>query len=291
MTAAEYIEKNGFPIVPARHSHLVEIGKSPAHCRHAMVTGAEDEDETSSMSLGTTVHNLVYTNFGRLPGGPKVLVYPGKVRNGGEWEKYKAAHEGDHIILGSEMDKAKEMAKAIIANPFARRLIRQRGVIREQTIMFDLFGRACRSTPDLRAGDGSWISEIKTSRSADPERFRWDAIKFAYHVQMAMQREAVRSQGFPAPRKCFAIVVESAPPWPVTVMEFTDEDLDEGMRQLRLWMEKLINCEAAGAWPEYAAAVVKLNLGLAPLGLTYGGEPAPAKRAEKPAPKGKAAAR
>lgn len=291
MTPAEaYIERNGIPMVPVRHSHLVACGRSPAHAKHAIETGAEDEDETTSMSLGTTVHNLVYTNFGRLPGGPKVLVYPGAVRRGKEWEAFKAEHEGAHIITGAEMDKAKEMARALIENKLARRLIRQRGVIREQTIMFEMLGRACRSTPDLRAGDGSWVAEIKTTRNGDPQRFKWDALKMGYHAQLAMQLEAVRAQKF-NPRKAFIITVESEAPWVVTVMEMTERALDQGARQLRLWLEQFIACEQTGHWPGYCQSVVRLDLGAPELELDFEGEPAAPKRAQKAAPKRKAAAR
>lgn len=259
--AAAYEQRNGFPLQPVRCHHLKAVGRSPAHARLSL-GGAEDAEESAAQSLGSTVHALI-------EGRKDVVVYPGGSRRGKEWEAFALTHQGKRIVLAKEMEAASAMAEAIVGDPKAARLVCEPRVQREQSLYFDYLGRACRATPDLRARRSGWFAELKTTRCADPERFRWDALRLSYHVQVAMQLEAIRANGG-KPKAAFIIAVESAPPWPVTVMRVTEDSLERGARQLRLWMERLLACEASGAWPGYCQSVVDLQIGEKDIELVYG---------------------
>jgi hypothetical protein len=249
-----YLAKHGFPWQPARCFHLKEIGRSPAHGRLSLA-GEEDEKESASRALGSTVHAL-------LEGRTDIVVYPGAVRRGKEWDKFKAEHEdGARIVLAKERDCAMSIADALLGNRDAARLINAPRVRREETIIFDHLGRRCRATPDFAARSYAWFAELKTTRCADPDRFRYDARRFAYHVQVAMQRLAIRAtEGKNKAKKAFIIAVETAPPWPVSVMEVEEDSLLAGEKQMHLWLERLLGCEAAGHWPGYVQSVVPLRI-------------------------------
>lgn len=249
---SDYEKRNGFAMQPVRCHHLKAIGRSPAHGYLSLSGEGDDEGESAAISLGTTVHAL-------LQGKTDIVVYPGPVRRGKEWEKFKALNAGARIVLQQERDQAMGMAEALVGNKDAARLLTASRVRREETILFDHLGRACRSTPDLASRSWSWFADLKTTRCADPDRFRWDALRMHYHVQVAMQRLAIRAKGG-NPKEAFIIAVESAKPWPVSVMLVDEDSLIAGEKQMHLWLERLIGCEAAGFWPGYVQSVVPLNI-------------------------------
>jgi len=249
---SDYELRNGFPKQPVRCFHLKAMGRSPAH-GHLSLSGEEDDgEESASISLGTTVHALIQ-------GKTDLVVYPGAVRRGKEWEAFKAKNKGVRIVLQKERDMAMAMGEALLGNKDAARLLTASRVRREETIFFNHLGRDCRATPDIAARSWSWFADLKTTRCADPDRFRFDARKLHYHVQIAMQRLALRSLGG-KPKEAFIIAVESAAPWPVTVMEVDEDSMLAGEKQMHLWLERLIGCEAAGEWPGYVQTVVPLNI-------------------------------
>lgn len=260
---AAYLAKHGFPWQPLRCFHAKAAGRSAAHARLALAEEGEEE-ETAALSLGTTVHAL-------FQGVQDILIYPGATRRGRDWEAFKAAHKGARIVLAKERDTAMRIADALAANDDAARLLGARKVRREETLLFDYCGRQCRATPDLCADNRAWFAELKTTRNADPDKFAWDARKLGYHVQVAMQRLAVRANGG-KPKRAIIIAAESAPPWPVTVFEVDEDTLVAGEKQLRLWVERILGCEASGFWPGYVQTVVPLKMAEAPLELTYAGD-------------------
>jgi hypothetical protein len=263
---AAYEAKHGFPWQPLRCFHAKAAGRSASHARLALAEEGDDEGESASISLGTTVHAL-------LQGAQDILIYPGTTRRGKDWEAFKAAHPGARIVLTKERDTAMHIADALAANDDAHRLLTARKVRREETLLFDYLGRQCRATPDLCADNRAWFAELKTTRNADPDKFAWDARKLGYHVQVAMQRLAIRANGG-KPKRAIIIAAESAPPWPVTVFELDEETLLAGEKQLRLWVERILGCEASGFWPGYVQSVVPLRMAEAPLELVYAGDEA-----------------
>ena len=259
-----YEGRNGFAPQPIRCHHLKALGLAPIFAKTAL-SGVED-DPTAEMSLGTTVHGIIQ-------GRKDILVYRGAVRRGKEWEAFREKYPTAHIVLDKEMKTAEGMAAALLAHKDAAQLLKARGVKREETIIFDYLGRICRATPDLRAGPKahSWVAELKTTKCAKPELFRRDAERLGYHVQLAMQSEAIRQATGAAPKDHYIIAIDNrpSPPWPIVVNRVDEDSIERGHRQFRLWMEQLLVCEASGYWPGYAEDVVPLKIGEAPLGLTY----------------------
>lgn len=252
-------------MLPVRFHHLAAVGRSAAHgklCLDRDEQGEEDES-TQAMALGTAIHRRI---LGGEPPPPPV-VYPGKVRRGKEWERFKALHSrpdrNERIITATqaEREEAEEakvdaMALAIEAKPFAVELLTQGK--QEQTLLYDWMGRACRSTPDCF--NDARVVELKSTICADPFKFKWDALRRNYPAALAWYKQAVALSGFGQPQEAYIVAVESSPPFPVTVMRLTPQALDIGLRQVRLWFERLIACEASGAWPGYCESVVDFDI-------------------------------
>lgn len=226
--------------LPVRFSHLRAYGRSAAHGNYARTIGIIDP--SYAMERGTAVHALLFDTR-------KVCGYPGKARYGKEYEKFAAERQDCEILTMTEYDKARRMADAARASTLAAPYLQ--GVC-EQTIHFRWMGVDCRSTPDVRGGD--YLTEVKTSSSAEPEKFTWHALRMAYHAQMRMEQIASGGQ-----KQCFIVCIESDPPHPVTVFQIDKRTLELGEKLLVLWMERLKASEAAGQFPPYTQMVWPLS--------------------------------
>ena len=232
-------------IRPVRFSHLRAYGRSAMHGHHAM-TRADDE-QTYAMERGTAVHAILF-------GTRKVCGYPGAQRRGKEYDAFAAERTDHEILTMAEYDKARRMADAVrgceLAAPWLKGAV-------EQTILFKWMGLDCRATPDVR-GDG-FLTELKTSATADPMRFSWQALRMHYHAQMRMQQFACSASPFHV-NDCYIVCVESAEPYPVTVFKFEERALEAGEKLLVLWAERLKNAEASNTFTPYVSCVVPIDI-------------------------------
>lgn len=230
--------------LPVRFSHLKAYGRSPAHGYHARVT---DMKSTSSMQIGTAVDALIF-------GHRKVCGYPGAVRHGKKYDAFCADHPDTEILTMNDYDKAYFMADAVLSNEAAKPWLQG---VKQQTLRFEYMGLQCRATPDVR-GDG-FLTELKTSVTADPAKFFWQSLRMQYHVQLWMQSIACEIHGYKVPRHMI-VCCENSAPYPVTVFEIQDRAKDMAARTLALWCERLKTCEASGQYPGYAQSIVPLDV-------------------------------
>lgn len=235
--------------VPARFSSLKHFAKSPAHGRYAMVT--ETDDDSLARRLGSGAHAKTF-------GTPEVVVYPGKVRRGKDWDAFAAAHNGDCILNEREYRQATAISEAIKRNETAHRLLFTKGTIHESRIDWEWMGRKCRSTPDAR--QFRTLVELKSCRTAQPGWFTRDAERMAYHAQLAFYRRAIETATKVAPQEIYIVAVEQKPPYAVTVFRLTERALEQGEKLVRIWFEQMLACEAAEQWPEYSQTIVDFDL-------------------------------
>ena len=233
---------------PLRFSILKLMGRSPAHARYALDMAAKGEEaweQTPSMRTGGLVHKVFL-------GQPLPVVYPGPVRRGGEWEAFKSANAGREIVKQSELDAVVEIATALGAHAEARDLLT--GTI-EKTVLFELAGRTCRATPDAFL-PGAHLTDLKTTRDANPRWFPYQAMKLAYHGQLAFYRDGLERAGFEPPKELRLIAIETAPPYAVCVYGVTPRAEEFGRRVYRAWFEQFMVCEASDDWPGYGPGVL-----------------------------------
>lgn len=197
------------------------------------------------MQRGTAVHALLFNTR-------KVCGYPGPQRRGKEYDAFAAAHSGYEILTMAEYDKARRMADAVREHKLAWPLLQG---TQETTLRFRWMGLECRATPDNRGPD--FLTELKTSASADPTRFLWHARRMHYHAQLRFQEYACDKHGIEI-KDHWIVCAEAEPPHPVTVFHVEPEALEEADRLLMLWVERLKACEAAESYPGYTETVVPL---------------------------------
>jgi PDDEXK-like domain of unknown function (DUF3799) len=244
---------------PVRFTHLKLMALSAAHYLEAA------RKETGSMERGTALHSLVL-------GGKQVLAYPGKVRRGKEYDAFVAANTNAQILTASDYGRAAGMAEAVLRNRQAMEVLAGQ---HELEIDWTCLGRKCQSHLDVLGGGGQWITELKSAVSSNPDRFAWQSQRMAYNAQLAFYWEAVLQSGLGVPRDAYVVAVESSAPYVVTVMRLTARALDQGQRSFRLWLERLLGCEAANEWPGYAEGIVPLDVPEDDAELVFGGAELP----------------
>lgn len=231
-------------MTPVHFSQLKAIALSPLHYKAAL---EHPKEQTPAMRLGSLIHAMVL--------GGEYKVWDGN-RRGKDWEAFKAT-EGPQalIVTMAEVDKASAISDALIRHPVARQFLRGK---HEVPVEWTENGRACASRGIDILGD-DYVADLKSSTSVQPFRFMRACLRLAYHAQLAGYIEAMRQQGRLI-RSAYIIGVETVYPHDVTVLRLTDRALDMGARMRRLWIERLLACEAANEWPGYAQSVVELDV-------------------------------
>lgn len=224
---------------------LKKINDSPAHYLAAVRGEFQD---TPSMRLGRLVHQIVL-------GGPPSAVWDGE-RRGKAWQEFQAANEGREIVVRKEVDQATRIANAVMSDPIAAPFLVGRT---EVPVEWTMNGRRCATRGIDVLGDG-FISDLKTTNTAHPHRFRGAALRMGYHAQLSFYREAAASLGVSVDVG-YLIAVETKEPFAVTVHRLRLPALDEGAKLIRLWMERLVACEEVNEWPGYVQDVVEFECG------------------------------
>lgn len=232
--------------VRVRVSCLKRMAESPLHYLDSISSPFE---ETLSMKLGSGSHAMLL--------GKPWTVFTGAVRRGKAWDAFEADHAGSCILNQREADQSRAMVDAVLACPEASTLLK--GLTFERTLEYrhELQARECHATPDGFCSQR--VVEFKTARSSEPGWFNRDGTRRHYHAQLAWYLDAVAYSGLGTPAEAFIIAVESKRPHPVTVMQLTDRAIDHGRRACRLWLERLIACEAFDRWPAYCESIVPFD--------------------------------
>lgn len=221
---------------------LKHIERSPAHYRAALA----EAPDSAGMRFGRLVHTIVL-------GGPPSAVWDGE-RRGKAWLEFKAANADREIVTKSEVEEATRVANAVLTCPAARPFLDGET---ERPVEWDMFGRRF-ATRGIDILGRDFVADLKTTNDAHPDRFIRGARRLGYDAQLAGYSEAAASIGKPVQRYAL-IAVETKPPYAVTVFTVGPRVIDNGMRRLRLWTERLIACEEVDEWPAYAQVPIEWN--------------------------------
>lgn len=227
--------------VPLRFHRLRLMSRSAAHYAAAI-----ELPQSADVEIGSAADRLIL-------GGGRVLVYPGPVRRGHQYDAFVEDNPDALIVTAKEGAQALGIAEAVEKCPDAVRLLTG---VRQETLYWSFSGRECRGTPDVR-GDG-FITDLKTGETSDPRFFPFKVKRFAYHAQAAFYEQGCAMLGHDV-TESYIVCVEQAPPHVVTVFRLTPNLVEMGDRLWRLWFEQLMVCEASDAWPPYSQSIVDLE--------------------------------
>lgn len=230
-------------LLPVRWSSLRNMGRSPAHYKHALIHGVP---ETAAMRFGAIVHKLAL-------GGHREIVRWEGTRRGKAWDEFRDTHVGQTIVTAEEWEQASAVAAAVCCHPLMAAGL---AGFREPTVHWAVSDRACQGTMDLVGND---LLDLKTTTNAAPGWFTWHATRMGYLAQLAWYWDGLMAAGLPKPQRALLVAVEKHAPYCVTVFELTPRALELGRRTYRLLFERLLVCEATNEWPGYSQDIVLLD--------------------------------
>lgn len=235
-------------------SELKEHKGCPANVAYATKHARE---LTSPMIIGGVTDCIVFGNRGYAP-------YPGKVRNGAQWEAHKEANPGQYWPIESEFAKAQGAADAVLADPVARSLLE--GCEFQRVMQWEAYGLPCaagiageRGGFDAIHSSKGYIADLKVTASTDPEEFMRHARRMFWPEQGKWYLDGAEYLALGA-KDFWIIGVESGPPHNVTCLKLTPALLNLAGRRIRLWAERHRACEEAGQWPGYVQGPVDFDV-------------------------------
>ncbi len=227
--------------LPVRFSRLKWLSRSAAHYRWA----AQSEwPETLALRMGSGVHAGLFLD-------KPLVCYDGR-RQGDAWKKFEKRHKE----LGAVILNAKEYATAVGIVASVRRHKRAMELLFDGTVIEHRFdwthssGRACSSTPDSYV-PGIRNVDLKSSRSAEPREFLFDAIRRQYHAQMSFYDDALEAQTGKRPAENYLVVVENVQPFNVVVLRLPERTRDIGAALCARWWSMLTRAELADYYAGY----------------------------------------
>lgn len=232
----------------------------------ALNPGRTVEPESRALSVGSAAHALT---LGEPEFNAKFVVCPYEKLNANpgkqwhdEWKRRVAdGEETRSLIRAAEFEDVKAMAAAIKRSPQVARAF-SRGRPEVSLIWQDTeTGIWLKSRPDWLPEDpqGAWLIDYKTTHTLDPRKFSQNAFEFGYHIQAAMQLDAVEAVMGRKPLGIAHVAQEKAPPYLAELRLFTPEQIDYGRAEYRRALRIFAGCWAAWkagkpdrvAWPGY----------------------------------------
>ena len=240
-------------------SDLVRMADSAAHYRHAVMAPHET---TRAMLVGSVTDAIVFGTE------DKLALYPGKVRNGKEWEAFNRDCPARTIVIQSEYDEGAASARALLDDPVSGPILRrsQHQIVRH----WEYDGVPCATGIEGERGGidcldtcvPGYLWDVKSTNDVEPGSLSRHAIRRWWHAQLAWLLDGLQASGWGAtPAGAGLICVESSPPHVVTVLRVPERILDDGRKSIRLWIEKYKACAAANEWPGYLQCEGELSTG------------------------------
>lgn len=211
-------------------------------------------DVRPEFELGSAVHSLV------LGAGPGLLDMEvtdwrsPKVRA----EAAAARTEGLIPLRSQDYAKAHAMAAAVAKHARAAELLRDG---RPEVSAFARdpgTGVMLRARFDWLRDDGRLV-DFKTAADASPDRFARRALDFGYYIQDAAYRAVAEWCGVDVAGFEF-VLVESEPPYEVSVCHLGPASVELGGLHARKAIDLYAECVASGEWPSYPDESVEVDL-------------------------------
>lgn len=228
---------------------------SPAHYK------AEEDEETKSKARGTICHAGIweperFADHYAIGPDVKLNTKTGKE----EWESFCSDHPGRYHVRGADGAAMLGVRESIRKHSRARKLLWAPGPC-ELSIVWDdpEIGVRCKARLDKYVAGQGYVCDLKTTRDARPQKFRWSVRDYSYHVQAAFNLHGLAAVGLAA-EAFFIIAAETEEPHALMVYEIEDAAVEKGRREMLEALAIYKECESSGRWPAYDEHEVLIGL-------------------------------
>ena len=230
-------------------SDLWKMKQSPAHYKYAK---ENPTPKTPALVFGGASHKYILE---RDDFESEYAVAPElnrRTKEGKEkWAEFELENEGKEIIKAEDFDVIKDMAAAIDENEVAKALLTGEHEVSYFWTDPDT-GEECKVRPDcLSEWEGKkYIVDYKTTDSCEDGHFEHSCKKYGYKFQAGMYREGVFQNEMEEYGFAF-VAQEKKPPYAVRVYICTDEFINQGLDQFRIFLGLYADCKKNDNWYGY----------------------------------------
>lgn len=214
---------------------------------------AEQEEPRPQFDFGHAAHKLVLG-----VGQEIVSIDADDWRTKAAKDERDLAHtQGKIPLLRRDVNMAKLMAKRVLRHPQAAGLLSE-GDAEVSGYWHDpQTGIRLRYRADwLHPGRDRIIAvDYKTSASAHPGYFGKASADYGYHMQAAWYLDGLAATGVSDNAAFLFIVQAKTPPYPVSVIELSPDDIERGRRLNRKAVDIFAECVANDHWPDYGHGI------------------------------------
>lgn len=212
----------------------------------------EPEKSTKAFDVGRAAHALVL-------GEPQfakyfaVLPFDSLRTNEAKAWAEKTEAEGKTVIRAADLEMIERMAAAVKRSPQVGQAFKAGRPEMSLIWRDEQTGIWVKSRPDWLPDDPAarLILDFKAHADIEPAKFARDAFAFNYHLQAAMQRQAVREVMGVEPIGVGHVVQEKEPPFLTELRMFRPTALDYGQRLFRRALARFAQCWNEKKWPGY----------------------------------------
>jgi hypothetical protein len=222
----------------------------------------EEDTATRALDVGRAAHALV---LGEPEFARYFAVLPYDDLRKAEAKAWKAGMEeqGKTVIRASDLQMIQRMTAAVKRSPqVGNAFIKGRS---EMSLIWRVKINGVivwvKSRPDWLPDDlpNGWILDFKAHADIEPGKFARDAFAYNYHLQAAMQRQAVREVLKVEPLGVAHVVQEKQAPYLTELRMFRPTALDYGqtlfsralVRFAGCWAKHIAGAPERAAWPGY----------------------------------------
>lgn len=249
MTEMEYNQAEGI-----RRSDLWRMNDSPEKFRYFLENPIE---QTPAMAFGSACHKLVLEPDGFFDEFALAPIADKRTKDGKAiWEAFMAENAGKTLVKPEDMEDMNGMEAAILLCPLAKELIRGEGQTEVPVFWTDPeTGEKCKAKCDrvLKDKDGKfYISDYKTTQSAQTDKFNKSILMFGYAFQAAMYSEGLQiALGLDYRPEFIFVAQEKKAPYSVNVVKVSPEVMEYGAKQYHTLLNKMHVCKELDEWPGY----------------------------------------
>lgn len=244
-------------------SALLDFDKSPyTYWSKHLNPNRPKQEKTKQMELGSAFHSLIlephlFDKEYVMKPKPVLLKDVGRE----VYNIYKNAidylEKSDKTILSvEEWDNLMAMRDKLHSNKEAMQLIEGARIENSFFWQDDHSGLMLKCRPDIL--HENMIVDLKTCSDASPRSFQNEMVKYGYHIQGAMIRDAVEIIEGRRINTVINICMETKYPYNMAIYKIDEFAVDEGHMKYKQLCLDLKNCLIENVWPDFGIQEISL---------------------------------
>lgn len=243
-------------------SAISELKKSPLHYWDKYINSSRKKEKPSpAMVIGSAVHTLLLEPYFFDYYFIKEQKFD--CRNSGQKklkEQYEKRCEGKELIKIGWQKKIADMVMAVNDHSKASRIINDASIEKSYYWIDKDTNLLCKSRPDIYNEKLDILADLKTTKEASPDVFKRNLIASDYHIQAAMQREAIFQTTGKLVTDFVFIAVPSVRPYKPYIYRLDEEVLQQGLFEFKQALALLSMCYYSNKWDIERDEIITLTL-------------------------------